>query len=136
VPTKILALASEPLSARVLRSALGEEASRDAEVLVVAPALMSRARYLLAAPDPAIERAEEVQEESVERLEEEGVAAYGEAGESDPLTAIEDALTTFDADEIVLFTHAEGSRNWAEEGLVGEAERRFPLPVRHLEVEA
>jgi hypothetical protein len=135
VPTKILALASEPLSADVLRAALGEGAS-DAEVLVVAPALMSRWRYLLAAPDPAIERAEEVQQESVERLEEEGVSAHGEAGESNPLTAIEDALTDFDADEIVLFTHAEGSRNWREEGVVEEAERRFPLPVRHLEVDA
>jgi len=136
VPTKILALASEPLSADVLRSALGEDAARDAEVLVVAPALMSRTRYLLAAPDPAIERAEEVQHESVERLEEEGVTVHGEAGESNPLTAIEDALATFDADEIVLFTHGEGSRNWREEGLVEAAERRFPLPVRQLEVES
>jgi hypothetical protein len=136
VPTKILALASEPLSAEVLRSALGEDVSRDAEVLVVAPALMSRMRYLLADPDPAIERAEEVKRESVERLEEEGVTAHGETGEDDPITGLEDALATFDADEIVLFTHTEGDRNWREEGLVEEAERRFPLPVRHLEVEA
>jgi hypothetical protein len=135
VPTRIIALASEPLSPDVLRSALGEEAARDAEVLVVAPALMSRRRFLLSDPDPAIERAEEVQAESVERLEEEGVEAHGEAGESDPLLAIEDALATFDADEIVLFTHPEGSRHWQEEGVVEEAERRFPVPVRHLEVE-
>ena len=95
MPTKILALASEPLSADVLRSARGEDAARDAEVLVVAPALIRRRRCLLADPDPPIERAEEVQAESVERLEEEGVDAHGETGESNPLTAIEDALAPF-----------------------------------------
>jgi nucleotide-binding universal stress UspA family protein len=135
LPTRILALASEPLSADVLRAALGDEVARDAEVLVVAPALMSRWRFVLADPDPAIERAEHVQEESVERLEDEGVDAHGETGESDPLAAIEDALATFDADEIVLFTHAAGSRNWREAGVVEKAEQRFPVPVRHLEVE-
>jgi hypothetical protein len=30
----------------------------------------------------------------------------GDTGESDPLLAIEDALRTFPADQIVLFTHA------------------------------
>lgn len=131
--TKILALASEPISADALRVALGESAS-GAEVLVVAPALMSRKRFLLADPDPGIERAEEVQAESVERLEEEGVSAMGEIGESDPMLAIQDALATFDADEIVVFAHAEGNRNWQEEDVVGEAERRFDLPVRHIEL--
>jgi hypothetical protein len=135
VPIKVLALASEPLSADVLRSALGEDIVRDAEVLVVAPALISRRRFILADPDPAIERAEEVQQESVERLEEEGVDAVGETGESYPLTAIEDALVSFDADQIVLFTHRGGGRNWLEEGVVEQAERRFSQPVRHVEVE-
>ena len=131
--TKILALASEPISANALRAALGEGAS-GAEVLVVAPALLSRKRFLLADPDPGIERAEEVQAESVERLEEEGVSAMGETGESDPILAIQDALATFDADEIVVFDHPEGERNWREQDVVAEAERRFNLPVRHLEV--
>jgi hypothetical protein len=134
MPSRILALASEPISAGALRSALGEDAG-DAEVLVVAPALMSRKRFLLADPDPGIERAEEVKQESVERLEEEGVTATGETGESDPLVAIQDALATFDADEIVVFSHPEGSRNWREEGVVEEAERRFDLPVRHIDLD-
>ncbi len=133
MPTRILALASEPISADALRAALGEDA-HDAEVLVVAPALLSRKRFLLADPDPGIEHAEEVKQESVERLEEAGVTVTGEAGESDPVLAIQDALATFDADQIVVFSHPEGSRNWREEGVVEEAERRFPLPVRHIEL--
>ena len=131
--TKILALASEPISADALRAALGEGAS-GAEVLVVAPALLSRKRFLLADPAPCIERAEGVQAESVERLEEEGVSAMGETGESDPILAIQDALATFDADESVVFAHPEGERNWREQDVVAEAERRFGLPVRHVEL--
>ncbi len=133
MPTRILALASEPISADALRAALGDDAS-GAEVLVVAPALMSRTRFLLADPDPGIERAQEVQQESVERLEEEGVTAHGETGESDPLIALQDALATFDADRIVIFSHPEGSRNWREDGVVEGAERRFGLPVEHIEL--
>src|SRR3954452_21885146 len=101
---KILALVSEPVSGAALKSAVGADAD-DAEVLVVAPALQRRRRWLLADPDPGIERAERVQEETVERMDEEGVHAAGDTGEEDPLLAIQHALQTFDADEIVLFTH-------------------------------
>jgi hypothetical protein len=132
---KVLAVASEPLSAEVLKSALGESAASAAEVLVVAPALASKKRMILSDPDPAIERADQVQEESVERLDEGGIDAAGDTGESDPLLAIQDALQTFPADEIVLFTHAGGEQNWLEEGLVDEAKERFEPPVRHLLVE-
>lgn len=132
---KILALTSEAIDAAALRSALGGGDLEGAEVLVVAPALTSKRRFLLADPDPGIERAEEIQEETVERLNEEGVDAAGGTGESDPLLAIQDALATFEADEIVLFTHSGGKRNFLEEGLVDEATERFSAPVRHMVVE-
>jgi hypothetical protein len=132
---KILALTSEAIDASALRSALGGEELDGTEVLVVAPALTSKRRFILADPDPAIGRAEEVQEETVERLNEEGVDAAGDTGESDPLLAIQDALATFEADEIVLFTHSGGKRNFLEEGLVDEATERFSAPVRHMVVE-
>ncbi len=130
---KILAVVSEPVSADALRSAMGADAD-DAEVLVVAPALMSRRHFMLD-PDAGIERADAVQEETVERLEEEGIEAAGDTGEADPLLAIQDALVSYEADEIVLFSHAEGRRNWLEEGLVEAAQERFEAPVRHLVVE-
>jgi hypothetical protein len=132
---RILALVAEPVSADALRAAVGEHDANDAEVLVVAPALNSRKRFFLADPDPAIERADAVQEETVERLDEEGIDAAGSTGEEDPLLALQDALTTYPADEIVLFTHAGGKQNWLEEGLVDEATRRFTVPVRHLVVD-
>jgi len=104
-------------------------------VLVVAPALTSKRKLILSDPDPAIDRAEQVQEETVERMDEEGIDAAGDTGETDPLLAIQDALQTFPADEIVLFTHAGGEQNWLEQGLVDEAKERFEPPVRHMLVE-
>ena len=132
---KVLALVAEPVSGEALKSAVGSERAEAAEVLVVAPALSTRTRFMFADPDPAIDRAGEVQEETVERMEEEGIDAAGDTGESDPLLAIQDALTTFAADEIVLFTHPQGDRNWLEEGVVDQAKSRFDVPVRHLVVE-
>ena len=133
--TRILALVSEPVSGEALEQVIGEERAQAAEVLVVAPALNTRTRFMFSDADAAIGRADEVQEETVERMVDQGVDAAGDTGESDPLQAIEDALQTFEADEIVLFTHPEGRRNWLEEGLVEEAEGRFDRPVRHLVVE-
>lgn len=133
--TRIIAVVSEPISGEVLRSALGAQVVDDAEVLVVAPALVSRFRWVLADPDAGIDHAEQVQEESVERLSEEGVDAAGDTGESDPLLAVQDSLQTFSADRIVLLTHPQGKRNWLEEGVVEEAQERFDVPVSHMVVE-
>lgn len=131
---KILALVSEPVSGHALREAIGDERAEGAEVLVVAPALNSRWRHWLSDPDRAIARAEAVQEETVDRMGEDGVDAVGDTGESDPLLAIQDALRTFPADEIVLFIHPSGERSWLEQGVLEEARERFDVPVDHVSV--
>ena len=132
---KILALVSEPISGDALRQAVGDEVAQDAEVLVVAPALNeSKVRFWASDPDGSIERAEQVADETVDRMEEEGVDAAGDTGESDPLLAVQDALATFAADEIVLCTRPGDERNWLEEGVVDEVRARFDRPVRHIEM--
>src|SRR4051794_1522532 len=88
MPKKILAMVSEPVSGEALKNAIGRERAEAAEVLVVAPALSTRRHLLFSDVDGAIERAEEVQEETVERMTEEGVDAAGDTGDSDPLLAI------------------------------------------------
>lgn len=133
---KIIALAAEPISADVLRSAVGEREADEAEVLVVAPALNSKLRFWVSDPDPAIERAEQVAEESAGRMDDEGIDAVGQTGESDPLLALQDALAMFDADTIVLCTHEGGERNWLEDGVVDDVRARFGhLEVTHFEIE-
>lgn len=132
---KILALVSEPVSGDALKSAVGEEVAEQAEVLVVAPALNKSWRFWLSDADEAIGRAEDVQEETVDRMDDAGIDAAGHTGESDPLLALQDALATYEADEIVLFVHPHGDQNWLEEGIVDQAEERFSQPVRHILVD-
>jgi hypothetical protein len=132
---KILALVSEPVTGDALRTALGDAAD-EAEVMVVAPALDKKSRFWTSDSDEAIARADAVQQETVERMDEEGVDAVGGTGESDPLLALQDALATFPAEEIVIFAHPAGDRNWAEAELVEEAEDRFDVPVRRMEIGA
>ena len=129
---KVLVLTAEPISAEVLRDAIGGGEAEDAEVLVVSPALQeSGLRFWMSDADQAIGRAEAVQQESVERLEEEGIDAAGDTGESDPLIALQDALATFPADRIVVVTHPEGDSAYREEDLVPAAQERFGVPVEH-----
>lgn len=132
---KVLILTAEPIGADVLRDAIGADAAGDAEVLVVSPALQdSGLRFWVSDADAAIARAEEVQIETVEHLDEAGVDAAGDTGEADPLLAVQDALATFAADRIVIVTHPEGEAALFEEGVVAKAKERFDAPVESYEV--
>ncbi len=128
---KLLVLTSEPISAAQLRDAVPDDLDpAQAEVMVVAPALQeSGIRFWMSDADEAIGKAEAVRKETVERLGQEGVPASGETGESDPLQAIQDALQSFPADRIVVFTHRGEDQDYREDVEVGEIEERFGLPV-------
>ena len=128
---KLLVVTPEPIDAAFLRNTLGDEVD-GAEVLVVSPASnQSKVAFWVSDPDEAIEEAETAQTDSVERLEEEGVDAAGQVGESDPVQAIDDALATFAADRILLLAHPEGERDYREDEALGEAEERWGIPVTH-----
>jgi hypothetical protein len=127
---KILVVTTEPISATRLRAAVGESAAQGAEVLVVAPALHASAlRFWMSDADGAIERAQGVQDETVTSLNEDGITAVGDTGEGDVIEAIGDALTTFPADRILLFTHSEDSQRHGEGVSADELRARFPVPV-------
>jgi hypothetical protein len=100
----------------------------NAQVLVVAPALNSWLRHWVSDEDAARNRAQERLAAWLDRLERSGVHARGRVGDADPLQAIEDALLTFPADEIVIAGQSERSTRLADE-LVARARRRFELPV-------
>jgi hypothetical protein len=127
---KLLVLASEPVRSPAIRDALGADAD-GAEVRVVSPALNeSPLAFWVSDPDEAIADADAVQEEVVGSLRTESIDAQGEVGDSDPLTALEDALATFAADRILVFARGEADEQRYREGdVIAEAERRFSLPV-------
>ena len=130
---KLLVLTPEPVDADLLRSVLGDDVE-GAEVLVISPATnQSKVAFWVSDSDEAIEEAEGAQEETVERLEEQGVDAAGDTGESEPALAIQDALATFPADRIVIFSHA-GEKDYREEAGLEDVEERFGVPVTHAEI--
>lgn len=109
---------------------------RDCEVLVVTPALaVSRAEHWASDVDEAIELARQRMELSLIAIRELGLRARGEVGDSDPNMAIEDALGSFPADEIVISTHPPESSRWLERGVVERARERIDLPIVHVVVD-
>ena len=128
---KLLVVTPEPVDAALLRAVLGEDV-QGAEVLVLSPATnQSPLAFWVSDPDDAIAEAQTAQTDTVERLEEAGVDAAGQVGESEPAQAIDDALVTFAADRIVIFTHPEGDRDYREDESLADAETRWNLPVTH-----
>lgn len=130
---KLLVLTSEPITARQLRDTLGTDTDpADAEVMVIAPAFARSAlRFWMSDADEAIAKADAVRRESVQELGAAGIPATGDTGEADPHTAIEDALKTFDADRIVVFTREGEDQRYREDVDRDELAERFGLPVDH-----
>ena len=132
----ILVIANETVGGAELLAVLQQrsEGVRE-EVLVVVPALNSPVRHWASDEDGARAAAQERLQTSLERLARAGVEARDEVGDGDPLQAMEDALRTFGADEIVISTHPEGRSHWLERNVVGAARDRFDVPITHVVVD-
>jgi len=133
---RILVVANETVGGRTLRSMILEKSLDVREkVLVVTPALNSPLKHWASDEDDARAAAQERLDASLAELAAAGVQARGEVGDGDPLQAVEDALRTFGADEIIISTHPEGRSNWLERGVVEKARERFAVPITHVVVD-
>ena len=109
----------------------------DAVTMVVVPQVrQSRLQWLANDED----RAHDVAQRASERLAADtpGTTVAAEAGDSDPLLAIEDALAQFDADEIVVVTRTDDDAGWLEARVDerGIEQVAHGLPVRRAVVAA
>ncbi len=133
---RLLVVANETVAGAELRETVQRAAEgHRTHVHVVAPALNSKVRHWASDEDGARSAAQARLDASLSRLMEAGIDASGEVGDADPLQAIEDALRTFGADEIVISTHPEGRSNWLERGVVDAARERFAVPITHVVVD-
>ena len=133
---RILVIANETVGGEALRERVEEHsAGHPTQVLVVTPALNSPVRTFTSDVDQAREEAQKRLDASLARLREAGIEARGEVGDGDPLQAMEDALRTFGADEIIISTHPEGRSHWLERGVVTGARERFAVPITHVVVD-
>jgi hypothetical protein len=127
---KLLVLATDPVSAHDVRKALPGDDLEGAEVLVVSPAVNeSPVAFWVSDADEAIADAESTAEQTADALRERGVQARATTGESDPLLAMQDALATYQADRVLVFAREDEGARYREEDMLGEAQRRFGVPV-------
>lgn len=129
----VLVLSSEGAAGEELHRALGDDVD---EVHIVVPAVrQSRLQWLVSDEDQARAEAERAAEALAGAVEGDARHVEAQAGDSDPLLAVEDALRTFHADEIVVITHTGADASWLEEGAPETIAERFPqLPVTTLEL--
>ena len=132
---RILIIANETLSGRALLDEIVRRVDADeAEVLVVCPALNSRLKHWMSDEDGARQAASQRLIESLATLAALGIDARGEVGDADPVQAIDDALRTWPASEIMISTHPPGRSTWLERRVTKAAER-FRLPVTHVVID-
>ena len=130
---RILVIANETVGASELSALLRKRAAGlDEDVLVVCPALNSKLRTWTSDEDGAREAAQGRLDATIASLKLADVNVNGLVGDGDPLQALEDALRTFPANEIVISTHPPGRSHWLERGVVAEAEKRYDVPVTHI----
>jgi len=133
---RILVVANATLRGSALHDeVLRRAAELPTEVLVVAPALSSAIAHWTDAEDAARADARARLRATCARLGDLGVVASGEVGVDDPLRAVEDALRTFGADEIVVSTHPPGTSNWLERDVVDRLREFYDIPVLHVVVD-
>jgi len=122
--------AGEAVRERVLQHAGGGEA----ELRVVAPAAdVSPLQWLTNDEDAARAEAGEAASRMAGAVGGEA-RVETEVGDSDPVKAIEDALRTFPADEVIVVTPAGEKANWLEADAGRDAAERFNVPVTAIEL--
>ena len=123
-------LATDPVDAGDVRRALGDEDLEGSEVLVVSPAVNESAlAFWVSDSDEAIADADSAGQRTAAALREAGARARSTTGESEPLVALQDALATYEADRVLVFVREEDVARYREDDVVGEAQRRFGVPV-------
>jgi hypothetical protein len=132
---RILVVANETVAGTALRDEVVRRAGGDADVLLVAPALNTRLRHWTSDEDRARAEAQARVDASLAALVQAGLSATGHVGDDDPLQAIDDALRTFGADEIVISTHPPGRSNWLERDVVERAREAYDCPIAHVVVD-
>ena len=134
---RILVIANETVGGSALREMIRDraEAYPTSKVHVICPALNTMVRHWASDEDHARAEAQARLDGSLAALADEGVEARGEVGDADPIQAIDDALRTFGADEIILSTHPPGRSNWLEKDVIARARERYGCPLTHVVVD-
>ena len=128
---RILVVANDTLGEDGLARELERLASSPrTHVRVLVPALVSRRAHWASVTDRAHEDAQRRVDAALRRVPNTGTT--GQVADAEPLQAIEDALVTFPADQIVVATRRETPWQGLEPRLASLVRARFAVPVEQL----
>ncbi|MBW3608584.1 MAG: hypothetical protein KY463_09550 [Actinobacteria bacterium] len=134
--SRVLVVANRTLQGEELAASLRDRAIGGSELRIVAPILVSRARYLASDVDNEIEEAHQRLAAALAWAQSEGLDARGKVGDPNvALGAIEDELRVFAADEVLISTYPPGMSNWLETGIVKRLREELDIPVTHVIVD-
>jgi hypothetical protein len=130
---KLLVIALAEVPDDLLDRSLGPADRASAEVRVVSPvSKLSPLQWLTNEEDAAREQAEAIAAAGAERVAGEADVDDAGAGDTDPVQAAEDALRTFDADQIVVVVPRDEEASWLERASLEDGFERFGRPVRYV----
>jgi hypothetical protein len=132
---RVLVIANETVVGRALRDEILQRAPRTPEVRVVCPILPSRAHYIASDIDHELAEARARLDRTLRWAAEHGIDATGQVSQDTPLTATEDELRRFSADELIVSTHPPARSRWLESGLVERLTEELEIPVHHVVVD-
>jgi hypothetical protein len=132
---RILVVANETLIGDELRAELAGRGAGDTVLRVVAPVLPSRSHYVASDIDRELGEARARLDVVLAWAAGQGLTATGRVSDMTPLTAIEDELRSFAADELLISTHPPQRSRWLESGLVERAREELDIPVTHVVVD-
>jgi GABA permease len=134
---RVLVVANRTLHGDELRAELQRAAGEGAELHVVAPIVCSRVHYIASDVDHELAEARVRLDAALAWARAEGLEATGKVGDPNAaLSAIEDELRLFGADEVIISTYPPGRSNWLETGIVEELREELDVPVRHVIVDS
>jgi len=132
MPRRVIAIVTDDLhGSEPLEQLQANANGTGVEVRIVVPAVeASPLRHTLGDIEGPRERAEDRLERNLKALRDGGVEVDGEVGDPDPVQAAQDALLKEPADEVLIFSHAEGQAEWYEKGLYERAQESIEPPLR------
>lgn len=127
----VLVVANETLGGSELLDAVRERAGDEVRFVLCVP--QNRPRSGLVVYDDAVFDAAQVRLDlALEVIRDMGIRAIGEVGDSDPFTAVIDAVHEYRPEEIVISTYPATRSGWMRRDLVERVEDATGLPVTHI----
>ncbi len=135
-PHTIVVIANETAASRSLADLLEEKAKDgDVYVVVVAPVNQPRQGYVVYY-DTRRASARRRLDKTLELLREHGIPCEGVVTETDPVSALRDAIDQLEPDEVVVSTHPVQKSGWLRRNAVDQMHRvAGDLPFEHVIVD-